>query len=150
MSLDGATREQKQESDIVRTDRPLSMSLVLPTHSGTGDVQQSPGDVPESDTSVIEGDNERSLEDAEDTPRERAVSRCSSLRSMRSNNSYASTAASGASGISLSGLSVSSSASRTRGGKGKIVPLYNLAVSGSDVFLRYDAECDRTSRSIML
>jgi hypothetical protein len=134
MSLDGAIREKKQDLDTVRTDRPLSMSMVMPANPGAA-TQIPQGDVPEVDTSLTEGDNERSFEDAEDTPRERSVSRCSSIRSTRSYNSYASTAASGASGISLSGLSVSSSASRTRSGKGKIVPLYNLAVSAHAVFL---------------
>lgn len=139
MSLDGGIREKKQDIlDNVRTDRPLSLSMVMPPRPSDNAAELPRGDGLESDMSFVEGGNERSFENAEDTPKDRTVSRCSSIRSIRSNNSYASTSASGASGISLSGLSVSSSTSRTRSGKGKIVPLYNLAVSERGIFPRGD------------
>jgi hypothetical protein len=139
MSLDGGIREQKQDIlNNVRTDRPLSLSMVTPPKPGNNTAEMPREAGPESDMSFVEGGNERSFEDAEDTPKDRTVSRCSSIRSICSNNSYASTSVSGASGISLSGLSVSSSASRTRSGKGKIVPLYNLAVSERSRFLERD------------
>jgi hypothetical protein len=137
MSLDDVMYGEKQTvlDQLAATNRPLSMSMVVATPNlgdNPGGIHQ--GNELESDPS-FEGEQERSFEEdasaTGDTPRNRSVSRCSSIRSTQSDISYAST---GVSGISLSGISASSSGSRTgRSGRGKIVPLYNLAVSNRSV-----------------
>jgi hypothetical protein len=134
MSLDEGMQEKKQSVlEQASTQRPLSMSFTTPKQGDNlaTDIRRDERD---SDLSCLEETNDHSFDhDSDVSPsKEKALSRASSVRSMGSNRSFTSTTPSAASGISLSGLSISSSGSRTaRSGKGRIIPLYNLAVSHS-------------------
>lgn len=132
MSLDQGMQEKKQVVlEKAPSQRPLSMSLTAPK-PGDDIMAETRNDERDSDLSCLEDTNEHSVDiDSDASPtQDKSLSRASSVRSIGSNRSYTSTTPSATSGISLSGLSISSSGSRTgRSGKGRIVPLYNLAVS---------------------
>lgn len=128
MSLDEGLQEKKQSIlEQAPTRRPSSMCF--PGDEVSAGTRK---DARDSELSCLEDANDQNLASDSDTSpaKGKALSRASSVRSVSSNRSYASTTPSAASGISLSGLSTSSSGSRTgRSGKGRIIPLYNLAVS---------------------
>ncbi|GHJ84244.1 hypothetical protein NliqN6_0646 [Naganishia liquefaciens] len=133
MSLDEGLQGKKQSLlGPSNTQRPLSMSFTSPeTKLGDNHAKDTRKAARDSDSSCFENANGRNLRiDSEASPsRGKSISRASSVRSVSSNHSFASTTPSAASGISLSGLSTSSSGSRTgRSAKGRIIPLYNLAV----------------------